>query len=62
MQAVDKALFYIFALSLLLVLVAYYTGASTDISAIGSTLNTLILSATGRNAQGAFAGYPAGSK
>jgi len=57
----DKALFYIFVLSLILILVAYYAGAQQ----IGATLfngaNNLILTATGRTSSGQFAAYPSGA-
>lgn len=52
---------YIFLLSALLIVVAYFVGAATDINALSSGLNKLVLSITGRNAQGNFAAYPSGA-
>ena len=58
MDELDKALHYIFILSLVLIAVAYYAGSTKVLSTIGSTLGSLILTSTGRNAQGNFANYP----
>ncbi len=60
MGAVNQIMFYVFVLSLVLIGVAYYTGLVADTQAFGGAFNTLLLTATGRNAQGAFAGYPTG--
>ncbi len=57
----DKALTYIFILSLVLIGVAYYVGLSTDAQAFIAGLNTLGLTFSGRNQQGQFAGYPTGA-
>jgi hypothetical protein len=61
MNEVDKALRYIFILSLILVVVAYWAGTKEVATALGSQVNSLILTATGRNAQGQFAAYPGGA-
>jgi len=58
MDELDKALRYIFILSLVLIAVAYYAGTQRVLEAIGKQVNTLILTSTGRNAQGNFAAYP----
>lgn len=60
MSEVDKALTYIFALSVILILVAYYAGTQRVISTGAGALVSLINTATGRNAQGQFAAYPSG--
>ena len=54
----DKALRYIFILSFILILVAYYLGSTNVINSLGSNLTGLVNTVTGRNAQGQFAGYP----
>ena len=58
MDEVDKALHYIFILSLVLIGVAYYAGTTNVLNAVGKNLGSLILTSTGRNAQGNFANYP----
>jgi hypothetical protein len=55
---ITLAIGYIFGLSLLLVIVVYYVGFKTDVQTFGASLNALILTLTGRNAQGQFAPYP----
>lgn len=55
---VNVALFYIFILSLALLLVAYYAGVKTDVASFSSAINSLLLTATGRTSSGAFAAYP----
>lgn len=54
----DKALFYIFVLSLVLIGLAYYVGLTSDVPSIANGLRSLIYSVTGRNSSGNFAGYP----
>jgi len=54
----DKALTYIFWLSLFLIAVAYYAGTTKILNAAGSNVGSLILTSTGRNAAGQFANYP----
>ena len=58
MGELDKALRYIFILSLILVVVAYYAGSTKVLGALGQQLGSIILVSTGRNTQGNFAGYP----
>lgn len=62
MQSVDKLILYIALLSALLIGVVYYLGVQTDAATFGSVFNTLLLTATGRNAQGQFANYPTTQK
>ena len=61
MGSVNQALWYIFALSIVLVVVVYYVGVTTDVTTFTSAFVSLVQAATGRNAQGQFASYPAGS-
>lgn len=58
MGSVDRALWYIFILSLVLIGVAYWVGLKSDIGSISAALNSLVLYVTGRNSKGNFAGYP----
>jgi hypothetical protein len=51
---------YLFILSLVLVVVAFYAGASTDATAFGKVFNGILNTATGRNSSGQFASYPGG--
>lgn len=60
MPEIDKTLWYLFVLSFLLIAVAYFTGLSTDVKALGGVANTLGNTFTGRNASGQFAAYPKG--
>jgi hypothetical protein len=57
MNEFDKALRYIFILSFVLILVAYYLGATNVIGSLGSNIDGLINTVTGRTANGQFAGY-----
>lgn len=54
----DRTIYYVFVLSLVLIALAYYTGLKSDLGAISSAVNSLILYVTGRNSKGNFAGYP----
>lgn len=58
---INTAIRYIFVISIILVMVAYFAGTKNVIGTLGSTANTLILSSTGRNSQGNFASYPSGA-
>jgi len=60
MSEVDTAIRYIFVLSLILIVVAYFAGTQKVLTTLGSTTNSLIQTATGRNSQGDFASYPSG--
>ena len=56
----DKTIQYIFLLSALLIVVAYFVGAATETNSLASGLTKLVMAVTGRNAQGQFASYPSG--
>ena len=58
MEEFDRAIFYIAILSGLLILVAYHAGANQLLGTSGQQLNSLVLTVTGRNAQGQFGSYP----
>ena len=58
MDEIDKALTYIFWLSLVLIAVAYYAGSTKVLSTIGQQVGSLILVSTGRKSNGEFANYP----
>lgn len=59
MSEVDTALRYIFIISVILVLVAYYAGTQRVASTFGQQISNLIMVVTGRNPQtGEFASYP----
>lgn len=60
MGEIDKTLWYLFILSLVLIGVAYYTGLKSDAGAFASAINKLGLTFTGRNSQGTFSAYPSG--
>lgn len=58
----DKALRYIFILSFLLIVVAYWAGSQKVLTALSATGTQLLYSATGRNPSGtAFLSYPTGA-
>ena len=61
MQEIDRALFYIFVLSLILIGVAYYVGSTKLLNAIGANVGSLVLTSTGRTQSGQFAAYPTGA-
>lgn len=62
MSQTERALYYIFILSLVLIAVAYYAGSSQILSSFGKAFGDLLSIATGRNpATGQFAGYPSGT-
>jgi len=61
MDTVDTALRYIFVISLILVVVAYWAGARGVLNEFGTQLNGLILTVTGRDSSGKFAAYPTGT-
>lgn len=49
---------YLFVLGVLLVILAYWAGANKLLGTGLAGVNTLDLTATGRDAQGRFAAYP----
>ena len=59
METVDKAMWYLFILGIILVGVAYYAGSTGILNSLFSGVNALDLTATGRNQSGVFAAYPA---
>ena len=54
----ERALYYIFILSLVLIAVAYYAGTSNVLQTLGTQFGNLLNISTGRTTQGQFAGYP----
>lgn len=59
MSEVDSAIRYIFVLSLILIIVAYYVGSQNVLSTLGTATTGLLYTATGRTSQGTFTPYPA---
>lgn len=53
---------YLFLLALLLIAVAYFSGFVADTNSVSNAVTSLINTATGRDANGQFASYPAGTK
>ncbi len=58
MDTLNRTISYLFILSLILIVVAYWAGSNAVLGTLFSGVNTLDLTATGRNAQGQFAAYP----
>ena len=56
----DSTIRYIFLLSALLIIVAYFAGAASDVNSFTRGLTKISYAVTGRNAQGNFAAYPTG--
>lgn len=57
----NKTIFYIFALILIFLVLAYYKGFSTDTTSAGGVINNLVSTLQGRNSKtGALEAYPAG--
>lgn len=54
----SKAMWYIFILILIFLIVAYYKGFSSDVSNTGSALSKIILYLQGRNSSGTITNYP----
>lgn len=54
----DSTIRYIFFLMALLIIVAYYVGASTETNSLAAGATSLTYALTGRNAQGQFSAYP----
>lgn len=59
MNEIDRTIRYLFLLGLALITFAYWAGANKLLGTTFSGVNALDLTATGRDAQGHFAGYPA---
>ncbi len=60
MSEIERTIRYLFILGFLLIVVAYWAGSNKILGTLFSGVNTLDLTATGRNAQGQFAAYPTG--
>lgn len=58
MDEFDKALNYIFWLSLALLFFAYWAGSTKVLETAGANLIGVIYAGTGRDSQGKFANYP----
>ena len=58
MDTLNRTVSYLFILSLILIVVAYYAGSQAVLGTIFSGVNTIGDTYTGRNAQGQFATYP----
>ena len=58
MSEVDSAIRYIFVISLVLIIVAYWAGSQKVLTTLGTTTTSLLNTATGRNSSGQFASYP----
>lgn len=59
MGLVDRTEHDLFVLAVILILVAYFVGASTDLATAGAVAGNLGYIFTGRNPRtGGFAGYP----
>ncbi len=57
MDTVNKALWYLFVMGVILVLVAYWIGSTNLLSTVFSGGNTLLRTSTGQGANG-FNAYP----
>lgn len=58
MNEVDAAIRYIFVLSFILIIVAYWAGSTQLLQQGGKTLLSIIYGSTGRDSSGKFASYP----
>lgn len=58
----DKALFYLFVLSLFLMGLVYYVGLTSDAPSVLNFIKGLIYAATGRDNTGKFSSYPVVAK
>jgi hypothetical protein len=57
----DSTIRYIFLLSALLIIVAYFVGAATETNTLAAGITKLLYAVTGRTASGQFASYPTGA-
>lgn len=57
----DSTIRYVFLLSALLIVLAYFVGAATETDALANGLTRLVYALTGRSSNGQFAAYPAGA-
>jgi hypothetical protein len=58
MNEVEAAIRYIFVLSFILIIVAYWAGSTQILSTGGKTLVSILQTSTGRDVNGKFASYP----
>ena len=58
METVQKTIFYLFVLGLVLIGVGYYAGSTALLKEFFGDVNTLDQTATGRKSDGTFANYP----
>lgn len=54
----SRTVFYLFVLSILLIVLGYYAGANKLAGTLFGGVNTLGLTFTGRDSSGNFAAYP----
>ena len=57
----DSTIRYIFLLSALLIVVAYFVGAATETNSLAAGVTKLVYAVTGRDSSGKFANYPGGA-
>lgn len=58
----DSTIRYIFLLSALLIVVAYFVGAATETNSLANGITKLVMAVTGRNpSTGQFSSYPTGA-
>lgn len=58
MAEVDKLIVVLAGLAALLIVVAYFTGFTSDVGQVGGVINQLGLTFTGRDSSGQFGAYP----
>jgi hypothetical protein len=61
MDTLNRTVSYLFILSLILIVVAYWAGSNAVLSTIFSGVNTIGNTYTGRDSNGKFAAYPTGA-
>jgi hypothetical protein len=60
MDTLSRTISYLFILSLVLIVVAYWAGSNAVIGTLFSGTNTIGQTFTGRDSTGKFAAYPTG--
>lgn len=58
MSEYDSAIRYIFILSFILIIVAYWAGTTQVLGSLTTSTGSLLNTVTGRTSSGAFASYP----
>lgn len=58
MNTLDVTIRDVFIVTVLLVILAFFAGFVTDFKTVTAGVNTLLLTASGRNSQGNFVNYP----